>query len=61
MKVLKYEVLVNFAGKKSGHVGQIITITDKSIADDLLKAGYIKTVKTATKGRSKGVEADGNE
>lgn len=59
---MKYEVLVNFAGVKSGHVGQIITISDKKIADDLLAAQYIKPVKaTATKGRSKGVEADGSK
>jgi len=56
---LKYKIIENFAGVVSGRMNEIITITDKEIANDLLAARYIEPVKTtAAKGRSKDVETD---
>lgn len=56
---MKYKVLESFAGKICGHCNEILTITDKEIANDLMAARYIEPVKTtAAKGRSKDVESD---
>lgn len=59
-----YKVLVSFAGAVCGTPGQTIDINDPAIAEDLLKAEYIKElepvqdpapVKT-TKRRKKSIE-----
>ncbi len=57
---MDYKVLVSFGGKVNGTAGQQITINDKAIADDLLKAGYIvsleKPEKKATRKKVKAEE-----
>ena len=38
---MKYKALVSFSGKVSMAMDEVGEIADKSIADDLLRAGYI--------------------
>lgn len=40
-----YEALVSFTGKITMAQGEVIEITDKAVAKDLIEAGYIKEVK----------------
>lgn len=40
-----YKALVSFSGKISMAMGEVRVITDKSIVNDLLKAGYIEELK----------------
>lgn len=42
---MQYKVLVGFSGAISAPANAVITITDKVITEDLLKAGYIAPVK----------------
>lgn len=49
---MNYKVLVSFSGlinnfSVSAFVGAIISISDESVAKDLLKAGYIKPADSA--------------
>lgn len=47
---MKYEVVKSFAGLKLvGSKGETVDISDKSLAADLLQAGYIKPEKKAVK------------
>lgn len=46
-----YKAKVNFSGVISMSVGDVAEIADTSIANDLLKAGYIVEVKPAEKAR----------
>lgn len=41
---LKYKALEGFGGIVNAYRGEIIEITDKTVAKDLLKAGYIEKV-----------------
>jgi len=43
--MMKYRALVSFSGKICMAMGESREITDKSIASDLLKAGYIEELK----------------
>lgn len=49
---MKYKALESFAGRVNGYKGEIITISDKEIANDLLAAEYIEPVKTTTAKKS---------
>lgn len=40
-----YRALVSFSGKLSMAMGEVREISNKSIVDDLLKAGYIEELK----------------
>lgn len=40
-----YRALVSFSGKITMAMGEVRVITDKSIVNDLLKAGYIEELK----------------
>ena len=42
-----YEALVSFSGVLQMRKGEVKAITDKKVVADLLRAGYIKEVKTA--------------
>lgn len=57
---MKAVALVSFAGIVNGFPGQEIEITDKSVYNDLLNAGYIKAVGEKTKTKKKTEEADEN-
>lgn len=46
---MKYKVLTGFSGLVSGAKDDIIEINDTVIAKDLLKAGYIESVKESIK------------
>lgn len=47
---MKYEVTKSFAGLKLvGNKGETVDISDKSLAADLLQAGYIKPKEKAVK------------
>ena len=50
---MKYKARVDFGGIISMSVGEVAEIADEAIAKDLLKAGYIETVKPAEKGTTK--------
>ena len=43
---MKYEAIENFSGIVSAVKGEIIEISNKDVADDLVKAKFIKPVKT---------------
>ena len=51
---LKYKALEGFGGVVNAYRGEIIEITDKTIAKDLLKAGYVE--KMSEKKDSEAVE-----
>ena len=38
---MQYKALVSFSGKVSMAMGEVREISDQSLVDDLLKAGYI--------------------
>ena len=38
---MQYKALVSFSGKLSMAMGEVREISDQSLVDDLLKAGYI--------------------
>ena len=44
-----YKALVTFCGIISMAKGDVAEIADKAVANDLLKAGYIKEVQSAPK------------
>lgn len=44
-----YKALTSFSGAVSMTMGEVGEISDKSIAEDLLKAGYIEEIKTEKK------------
>ena len=46
-----YEAIKSFSGVISMSVGDVKDINDVNIAKDLLKAGYIREVKPAEKGK----------
>lgn len=46
-----YEAIKSFSGVISMSVGDVRDINDVNIAKDLLKAGYIREVKPAEKGK----------
>ena len=48
----KYKVKVSYGGKISATAGEIVTYSNKSIINDLLKAGYITEVKEAKAGKA---------
>ena len=41
---MQYKALVSFSGVISMSAGQVRVISDKSLADDLVKAGYIVNI-----------------
>lgn len=43
-----YRVVVSFSGQIVGRKSEIINIKDKSIANDLLRAGYIEKVSSSS-------------
>lgn len=47
-----YEAIKSFSGAVSMSVGDIRDISDVNIAKDLLRAGYIREIKPATKGKA---------
>lgn len=48
-----YRALVTFSGKVSMAVGDVMDISDKSIVNDLLNAGYIEEVNPPKKDEPK--------
>lgn len=51
-----YKALKTFCGKVSMHKGETRNLTDKTVINDLLKAGYIEEMQPAkktTKGSTK--------
>lgn len=56
---MKYEALVSFAGKVHMAMGEIGEIADLTVANDLLKAGYIKEIKEAEAEPTKKAKAKG--
>lgn len=46
---MKYRALTSFCGQISMAMDEVREISDKSIAQDLLKAGYIEEVKAEKK------------
>ena len=44
-----YKALISFGGAVSMRIGEVRDISDSTIAEDLLKAGYIEPVKGAKK------------
>lgn len=52
----QYEALRSFGGKVSASKGRTVEIKDKAVADDLLKAGYIKAVGGKTPAAEKPAE-----
>lgn len=46
----KYRVLVSYGGQVSATAGEVIDYKNKSIINDLLKAGYIEEAKEAKAG-----------
>lgn len=55
---MKYEAKVNFSGKISMCVGEVQDITDEAIAKDLVRAGYIVTVKPAAEVKTAKAKSD---
>ena len=53
-----YEALKSFSGAVSMSVGDIRDISDVNIAKDLLRAGYIREIKPATKGKAEQPKAE---
>lgn len=51
---MEYKALTSFAGVVSGFPGEVLTIENKVIAKDLLKAGYIEPAKAKTGAITKG-------
>ncbi len=49
---MEYRAKVSFSGIVSMAAGQVAEIADPTIANDLLKAGYIEEVKPATKSKA---------
>ena len=47
-----YEAIKSFSGVISMSCGEVAEINDDYIAKDLLRAGYIREVKPATKGKA---------
>lgn len=58
---MNYKAKVSFSGKVSMHVGEVKTITDVNIANDLLKAGYIEEIKPAEKAKTVKGKSDKTE
>ena len=52
----KYLVKVSYGGQVSATAGEVVEYKDKSIIQDLLKAGYITEVKEAKAGNTKPAE-----
>lgn len=52
----QYEALRSFGGKVSAAKGRTVEIKDKAVADDLLRAGYIKAVGGKTPAAEKPAE-----
>lgn len=46
---MKYKALVSFTGKVSMTMDEVREISDKSVAKDLLQAGYIEEIKPVKK------------
>ena len=50
---MRYKALTSFSGLVSMAVDEVREISDQSIADDLLHAGYIMEMKADTKNETK--------
>ena len=46
---MQYKAIVSFSGKISMAMGQVREISDQSLADDLLRAGYIIPLEARSK------------
>lgn len=56
---MKVKAKVSFSGRVSMAEGEITTISDETIAKDLLRAGYIEEVNPANKGgEAKAIKED---
>lgn len=53
-----YEALKSFSGAVSMSVGDVRDISDVNIAKDLLRAGYIREIKPAVKGKAEQPKAE---
>lgn len=52
----KYKVITSYGGKISATAGEVVDYTNKSIIQDLLKAGYITEAKEVKAGNTKPAE-----
>ena len=50
---MKYEALISFCGVISMYEGEVREISDKALIKDLIKAGYIKEIKSEVKKSAK--------
>ena len=58
---MQYKAIVSFSGKISMAMGQVREISDQSLADDLLRAGYIiplEAISKEEKAKSEDVKAE---
>ena len=46
---MRYKALVSFSGKLSMAMGEVREISDQSLADDLLRAGYVVPLEAEKK------------
>lgn len=53
-----YEAIKSFSGAVSMSVGDVRDISDVNIAKDLLRAGYIREIKPAVKGKAEQPKAE---
>jgi hypothetical protein len=49
---MRYKALKSFSGIVSMHEGDEQEISDKTVAEDLLNAGYIQPLKARTKAKN---------
>lgn len=58
---MKYRALISFSGQISMAMGDVAEIADKSIAKDLLKAGYITELRANQKKETKTKKRKGDK
>ena len=56
-----YEAIKSFSGAVSMSVGDVRDISDVNIAKDLLRAGYIREIKSAVKGNKAEPKAEAKD
>ena len=55
---MQYKALVSFSGKVSMAMGEVREISDQSLADDLLRAGYIIPLEAKKEEKTEDVKAE---
>ena len=55
---MQYKALVSFSGKIAMAMGQVEEISDLSLANDLLKAGYIIPFEADNKAKTEGAKEE---